>query len=304
MTKEKLNQLIEYVTTERFSDEIHKAKKEYYKIAGELFEDDKTYENRMTTFLEWYLFDRLLTDKTITPLELFIEENRDKLTLEYIHAYEGFLRSIHGLFIIKKIKDDQVVVYNLFDENKYVVSEKEGSIFFHKNDIFEGRIIPFNDKYFFTGTFCYHPKDALKFIKTEAKRLLNERKHLEKAVLYFMQLDSIDYLKVAANITLLFHTSRDKSKDYAKSAYEVLSPSATPSMDNIVSNPTESDTYPNWFRASYPDVVLWFAKLSEDYCREILNRDLSTVIKEDDLKKLRRIVDAYKEERLLECTKS
>jgi len=131
-----------------------------------------------------------------------------------------------------------------------------------------------------------------------------ERKHLEKAVLYFMQLDSIDYLKVAANITLLFHTSRDKSKDYAKSAYEVLSPSATPSMDNIVSNPTESDTYPNWFRASYPDVVLWFAKLSEDYCREILNRDLSTVIKEDDLKKLRRIVDAYKEERLLECTKS
>ena len=182
MTKEKLNQLIEYVTTERFSDEIHKAKKEYYKIAGELFEDDKTYENRMTTFLEWYLFDRLLTDKTITPLELFIEENRDKLTLEYMHAYEGFLRSIHGLFIIKKIKDDQVVVYNLFDENKYVVSEKEGSIFFHKNDIFEGRIIPFNDKYFFTGTFCYHPKDALKFIKTEAKRLLNERKHLEKSL--------------------------------------------------------------------------------------------------------------------------
>lgn len=182
MPKERLDQLIEYVTTDRFSDELQIAKREHQKIAGEIFEDDKSYENRMTAFLEWYIFDRILSDKMITPLELFIDETRDKLTFERLQTYENFIRHIHGIFIVKKIKEDHVVVYNMFDQEKYVVHEKEGSIFFRKNDIFEGRILPLGDKYYFTGTFCYHPADALKFIKTETKKTICEKKQLEKSL--------------------------------------------------------------------------------------------------------------------------
>ena len=137
MTKEHLDSLIKYATSERFADEILQAKKEYQKHAGELFEDDKSYENRMNAFLEWYTFDRPLSDQ-IVPLEKFIEENRNILPAEQMAIYDGFLNNIHGIFILKKIKDDQVVIYNLFDDNNYDVIEQDGNIFFHKKDVTYG----------------------------------------------------------------------------------------------------------------------------------------------------------------------
>lgn len=174
--------LVEYVTSERFSTEVFNAKTEYLKVAGEMFEDDKSFENHMTAFLEWYVLDRTLSGKTITPLELFIEENRDSLSAEQLRVYEDFLRSIHGLFEIKKIKGDVVIVNNFLDQNKYTIHENEENIFFKKNDLFEGRVMPYHQKFYFTGTFCYHPEDAHKFIKTEAKKLIKDKERLEKTL--------------------------------------------------------------------------------------------------------------------------
>lgn len=203
MIKEHLDNLIKYTTSELFADEILLAKKEYQKLTGELFEDDKSYENRMNAFLEWYSFDRPLSHQMIVPLEQFIDENRNILPAEPMSIYEGFRNNIHGIFILKKIKDDQVVIYNLFDDNNYTVNEQDGNIFFHKNDIFEGRLLPLADKFYFTGIFTYHPQDALKFIKNEAKKLMAERKISEKALKTMnSDLDSIESKLEKANLEI------------------------------------------------------------------------------------------------------
>ncbi|MFQ5449897.1 MAG: coiled-coil domain-containing protein [Nitrospinaceae bacterium] len=169
--KEKLEQLIEYVTGNTPSNEIYEARKEYQKTAGEIYEDDKAYETRMGLFLEWYICDRLVPEKQQSLLELMISENGGRWSREQLELFSGLANSINGLFMPKKIRDDQVVVLNLFDESKYRVKETHGKIMFGKGDIFQARIVPANGEYFFTGNFCFHPKEANKFIKEEIHKV-------------------------------------------------------------------------------------------------------------------------------------
>ena len=59
MIRETLEQLFEFVAQHSPSEQILMAKKEYQKTTGEIYEDDKSYDNRMALFLEWYIFDRI-----------------------------------------------------------------------------------------------------------------------------------------------------------------------------------------------------------------------------------------------------
>lgn len=173
--KEILDQLIENFNKPPYSTDIFEARQDYQKLAGEIYEDDKSYESRVGSFLEWYLFDRVIPDEQLTPLETLIKNNvRDTLP-EGVSNLEEFTTNIHGLFIIKKIRDHEVVALNLLNDTKYNVQETEGNIIFQKNELFEARIVLNNEKYYFTGNFCFHPKDTLKFIKSEIKKIIKIR---------------------------------------------------------------------------------------------------------------------------------
>ena len=87
-----------------------------------------------------------------------------------------FISHIHGLFIIKKIKDHSVKAINLFDNEKYDVVEPSGKLYFSKNSIFEGRLLTYENSYYFTGNFCFHPEGSKKFIKSEIKKIFSLQK--------------------------------------------------------------------------------------------------------------------------------
>ncbi len=171
MIRQHLDRLIEDVTKNHFSEEIYTARKEYQEIAGEIYEDDKSFEARMALFLEWYIFDRILPGKEVAILESLVNENSTQWNRDELNLYKDFARSIHGMFVIKKLHDEEVVVTNLFDGQKYKVTEPESRIMFQVNDIFEGRILPFKGSVFFTGNFCFHPREANKIIQTEAGKV-------------------------------------------------------------------------------------------------------------------------------------
>jgi len=171
MIHEKLNQLIETITQNNSSQEILEAKKEYQKISGEIFEDDKSYESRMGSFLEWYTFDRPLNGSAETPLQKYMAEQREPLADDDRTLCENISKSTHGLFVLKKVKPELVVVLELLDDKKYLVREDQGGLLFNKGDIFEGRLILFGDQLFFSDNFCYHPKQITGFIKSKIKEL-------------------------------------------------------------------------------------------------------------------------------------
>ena len=203
MLRETLEQLFEFVAQHIPSEQIMMAKKEYQKTTGEIYDDDKSYNSRMALFLEWYLLDQYEPGTRQTVLENIIEDNSFSWTPDRLESYKDVSKNIQALFEIKKVRDNSVTVLDLFTDEKYQIEEEDSKLAFRKNDIFQGRIVPHNDKYFFTGYFCFHPIKTQRYIKGEAKKFYllqrswkKELTKLEKESSKFQKL----YLKNAVSI--------------------------------------------------------------------------------------------------------
>ncbi|MFQ5673821.1 MAG: hypothetical protein ACE5G9_12070 [Nitrospinales bacterium] len=179
MLQDELNKIVEYAAGPELDSELRKAKKEYQEILGNIFEDDRSFENRMASFLEWYTFDRNIDNSDMTPLLAYIEKRRGNCPPETLEIYENLARYIHSIFIARKVKPGCVVVMELFDKIKYQVKEKQSEIVFRKDDIFEARIVPYAGDYYFTGTYCFHPREALRVIELGIKRLNDDKRKYE-----------------------------------------------------------------------------------------------------------------------------
>ena len=114
MIRENINKLIEEITRNHPQEDIFEAKKDFQKFSGEIFEDDKSFESRMGSFLEWYTFDRICPGSTSTPLEQYLENHSTHS--EYKELAEAISQGIHGLFVAKKIKNDYVIVVDVMDD--------------------------------------------------------------------------------------------------------------------------------------------------------------------------------------------
>ena len=171
MLKDNLNNLISIATSSDYSKDIVEARNEYQLIAGNIFEDDKSYENRMALFLEWYIFDRISSKTNQTLLETLIKNNKETWSSATLKNMENFKNNIHGLFLIKKIREHSIKIVNLFNDQLYEAKESMAKLLFNKNGIFEGRLVLFENAYYFTGNYCIHPEKSKKFIKKEVKQV-------------------------------------------------------------------------------------------------------------------------------------
>tara|TARA_B100000686_G_scaffold71016_1_gene76777 strand:+ start:244 stop:1119 length:876 start_codon:yes stop_codon:yes gene_type:complete len=171
MVRNYLEQLFEFAAKSIPSEQIFEAKKSYQKETGEIYEDDKSYNTRMTLFLEWYLFDNYQEQSSKNILEVLLEENPESWNADQIKNFNNFNENIQGLFLVKKVKGDSVKVLNLFTNQIHLVQEKDSGLIFRKNNIFQGRIIYFQNQYYFTGNFCFHPEKTHKFIIPEVKNI-------------------------------------------------------------------------------------------------------------------------------------
>ena len=179
MIKDSLEHLIKIATDAPFSNDLLVARKEYQKYAGDIFEDDKSYESQMALFLEWYIFERIDPIHDQTVLEVIIN-NEKEVSPHLLKNIRKFTSNIHGLFIIKKIRGHSIRVINLFDDEQYDVVGSSNKFYFSKGTMFEGRLLPYEDSSYFTGNFCFHPEGSKKFIKSEIKKITSIQKSQEK----------------------------------------------------------------------------------------------------------------------------
>lgn len=166
-----LERLIAWSSTPEHKDELLRAKAEYFALAGEIFEDDRSFDTRMGAFLEYWLFDRKLEGTDTTPAEAFLAAEGERLSPGDLDAFRGLTRTVHGVFEVRKlVTKTGLRVRELTTGAEHEVFERRGLVGLAKGDLLEARLVPYEEKLLFSGTFLYHPKEARKVIAKELKR--------------------------------------------------------------------------------------------------------------------------------------
>ncbi len=171
MYQQHLETVIEIFTTGNYYKEVYQAKQEYYEKAGVVYEDDSEFENRMCTFMDWYIFDRDLPAIDLPPIKYYFRLNKDNLSSEILNIYKDFCNTIHSIFHMRKISGGVLYVKDLFSKKNYEVKDAEINMGFMKGDIFEARLIPFKSTFELSRGFCFHPVEMEKFILGEIKKV-------------------------------------------------------------------------------------------------------------------------------------
>ncbi len=164
-----LDQVVARITVTNFQSELQKARIVYSEYAGKPSEELSSFESRMNSFIEWFLFDYTHSGLNKKLIDFLIEDCDQEFHEEERKLLKALRGNIHSVFITKKLKDGIVKVQDLMSRRKYEVSQKERPLTSGVDEIFEGRIVETGEGYFFTNTFCVHPPEALKFIKSGLK---------------------------------------------------------------------------------------------------------------------------------------
>jgi hypothetical protein len=167
-----LDRLVEYATAEPFKAEVVTSRAQFFqRRGGEVFEDDRSMESRLAGFLEWFVFDRALESRGMSPAQAFLVDHDATLSQEEHRDFEDLTRTIHGLFELRrKPKGERLKIRELCRGVDFDVLERRQMAGLDKGDLFEARLIPHRGDLLFSSTFCYHPRAARSAILAEVKR--------------------------------------------------------------------------------------------------------------------------------------
>lgn len=174
MYQPQLDALIAFASSARFKEELLKAKAEYFAGTGEIFEDDRSFEMRMASFLDYYVFDRVLPEHARTPAQIFLAESNGIPEAD-LAVRRGLVDTRHSLWEVRKIGKDLIRLRDLFSAKDTDVFERRQPAGLKKGDVLEARLVPFDGRFFFSPAFCFHPIEAKKPIAKELKRLKKEQ---------------------------------------------------------------------------------------------------------------------------------
>jgi len=171
--QQQFDALIAFASADRFKEELLKAKDEYFAATGEIFEDDRSFETRMASFLDYFVFDRVLPQVGKTPAQAFLEESLGAGEQE-LSIRRGLLQTRHSLWEVRKLAPELVRLRDLFTSKDTDVYERRQPAGLKKGDLIEARLVPVEGRWVFSPAFCFHPVEAKKPIAREIKRLGKE----------------------------------------------------------------------------------------------------------------------------------
>lgn len=138
----------------------------------------------------------------------------------------------------------------------------------------------------------------------EWSEFVHSNDDLKKIALKFFLPDEIRFTNFIGNYTAL----KNESDEIISYQGNKLIPNTTSSIKKLLSPLDRPIGYPQWFVASYPDVVVWIANLSESEQENLLGNlsendfDHERMIKPNFLRHLVEIY-RYRTKKKLECQK-
>lgn len=183
MYNEKLEEIINHFS-EHHATELTQAREDFFDQTGEVFEEDPFYEERLTNYLEYFLFDRSFNGES-SAMVFYRDSVAKNLDGQDMETLEAFCHPIHSVFSVKRLipKKHIMVLEDLADKARYEVTERRSLVALSKGDIFEARLIQKAGITFLMDAFVHHPPEARSYILKKTKQM---RKKGDENFLTFM----------------------------------------------------------------------------------------------------------------------
>lgn len=168
--------------------DIVEAKGDYFsRTGGEVHEDDRSFDQRMQGFFNWYLFDRRIKSERgeQSPAQRYLNDRSTELADAERDLVAGALNSRLSLFeylgprtLLRRVPEGMVRVRDVITKDDFDVLERRQMYGMEAGDLLEARLIPVASKWHFSSSFIFHPREAKRTIMKEIKK---RRKALELA---------------------------------------------------------------------------------------------------------------------------
>lgn len=161
-----------------------KAKEEFYQACGKFFYDEPNYHARVSYFIDHFLFERAISDHIQQTFEEppFFEFLKSELFLNtpisdtLRNSFLNLKDTQHSLFVVKKIRKDQIIVEDILKNKLISVSPIENQRFdgLCKGQVFQSFIYSWNETHVLSKGIILHPVQSWKVILKMAKNLKKE----------------------------------------------------------------------------------------------------------------------------------
>lgn len=169
--------LLEYAGEPHLRAELDIARQEFIERTGPLFDSDPSFERRLTSFLEWFLFDRPMgpsstkSQNGIRPIDLYLKEKRLEDPTTQCEAVEQFAESTMELMEFRRWKDGRARFRDLISKARWVVEMPGVPLGLAAGDIVLGRLIRSRKSMYLCETMTLFPKGARRIIIKSTKGL-------------------------------------------------------------------------------------------------------------------------------------
>lgn len=170
-----LETIIDWVNQDFGMDALIEAKEEFFWKTGKVFYDDEFFNQRMSYFTDFFLFQRPLAVANpalagMTPLQAYCEL--------FVMDQAWPLKDVrHSLFYVQKVKEQEMQIIDLLCDDKYTITKRENETFrgVAKKQVFQGFVYVSGSRNLLSRGLVFHPKEAVSGIKKFLKKVRKER---------------------------------------------------------------------------------------------------------------------------------
>jgi hypothetical protein len=163
--------LLSWATAEERQADLLAARADHFASYGEPHEEDQSFERRVTSMFDYYVYEWRPSPQAPTMLERYLEARGSLLSAEDRSTLGGLTAQRRGLFEVKRVRPGLVRLTDAFTGEVLDVAERRQVAGLEKGDLLEARLLPYEGKLVFSDAFLYHPREARKLILAEVKRL-------------------------------------------------------------------------------------------------------------------------------------
>jgi len=163
-----IDRILEHVGSSSWKHELEWARQEFFKEFDTTLVSDKDAEFGLSLFQDWLLFERELEGAKLIPVKAFYQDFSAAFSPEEDKVFSALINTVYGVFKVKRIKSQSVVLASLVQKKRYNVLDTvpEG---FRTDGLISARLVEFDGKFCFCPAVCFHPESQNKNIQAVLK---------------------------------------------------------------------------------------------------------------------------------------